>query len=283
MVIDQPLPFRGETGILPHVEITKRFPFLNPLQVIVGIGVFCAAFVIEILPDIFRIAEVDELVAHSRPHKIHGVGEIARVDSVECDVELKSGVFHRAHIHVCLVEQIRRYRHLIVAQQILLAAVEIVERTIEAVVEHREVQAHVPVLTFLPMQVRIDVFRRAPYLEIFPIIVIIAEACHSVERQVAAKILITRHTVVGADFKIVYPLRPLHELLFRNAPPGRNRREVTPLVIGTEFRRTLMAQRRRQKIFTVEIIAHAAEKRNKFGIVLIAAHKHFTLLFGKIS
>ena len=55
------------------------------------------------------------------------VGSIVQVDDVEVEVELEAAVLHRAHVDECLVVDIRRNRHCVVAEQILLAAVEVVE------------------------------------------------------------------------------------------------------------------------------------------------------------
>ena len=101
--------------------------------------------------------------------------------------------------------------HLVVTEKILLPAVEIVQRTIYTVVEKREVKTDIPVFTFLPFEVGVDILAGSPYLEIFTILVIVAEARHGVDREIASEILITGHTIVCTDLKVVDPLDIFHK------------------------------------------------------------------------
>ena len=122
-------------GITPHVEITERLAFLYALKVVERIGVFCSAYVIVVLTHIFRVAEINEFVALCRTNEVDVIREVLGVDGTEVKVNLNTGVLHRSHIDKCLVEEIGRHRHLVVAEQILLTTVEIVDRTIQTVVE----------------------------------------------------------------------------------------------------------------------------------------------------
>ena len=106
---------------------------------------------------------------------------------------------------------IRRHGHLVVAEEVLLATVEIVQRTVDAIVEHGEVEAHVPVLAFFPFEVGVDVFAGAPHLEVFSIVEIVAEAAHGVDRKIASEILVACHAVVGTDFQVVDPVDVFHK------------------------------------------------------------------------
>ena len=100
--------------------------------------------------------------------------------------------------------------------------------------EESEVDTYVPVLTFLPSEVRVYVLGRSPNLEVLAIIRIATESLHCRERPVAVEVLVTGHTVVTTDLEFVDPSDILHEVFVRDTPSGRNCREVTPLVVCTE-------------------------------------------------
>ncbi len=155
---------------------------------------------------------------------------------------------------------IRRDWHLVVAEKVLLTAVEVVQRTVDTVVEHRKVNTDVPVLAFFPFEIGIDVLARTPYLEIFSVIEIVAEARHRIYRQIAAEVLVAGNTVVGADFQVIEPFDVFHELFLRNTPTHRYGGEIAPLVVLSEFRRTFMAQGCSEKIFTFIVVAYTAEE-----------------------
>ena len=109
LVIYQPFAAIGDAGIFPHIEVAERFAFFNTLQVVVGVGVFGAAHVVEILTNVFRVAEIDELVAHHRAYDIEVVCEIFGGHGIETQVKFETGIFHRAHVDKCLVEKVGRY------------------------------------------------------------------------------------------------------------------------------------------------------------------------------
>ena len=134
-VIYQPFAFGGDACIFPHIEVAEGFAFLDPLQVIERIWIFCSAHVVEVLAYIFRVAEIHEFIAHGGAYHVETVGEIACFHNVEAEVELEAGIAHGAYIDECLVEKIWRHRYLVVAEQILLASVEVVERTVYPVAE----------------------------------------------------------------------------------------------------------------------------------------------------
>ena len=234
-VVDQPFAIGGVSGIFPHIEVAKRLAFLDALQVVERIGIFCAAHIIEVLTHILRVAEVDKLVAHGRAHDVKIIAEFFRLDNIEVQVELETGVLHRTYVDKSLVEEEWWNRHLVVAEQILLTAAEIVDRAIHTVVKQREVHSDVPVLSFLPFQVGIDVFRGSPHLEVFAIVKIVTESGHGVQREITAKVLVSCHTIVGAQLQVVNPLNVFHEFLRGDAPSGRDSWEITPFVVCTEF------------------------------------------------
>ena len=121
--------------ITPHVEITKRLAFLYALEIIEGIRVFCTANVIVVLSHILRIAEIDKLVALGGSHKVDVVCEVLGIHRTEVQVNLYTSVLHRSNIDKCFVEEVWWHRHLVVTKQVLLTAVEVVDRTIQAIVK----------------------------------------------------------------------------------------------------------------------------------------------------
>ena len=50
-------------------------------------------YIIIVVTDEFRIAEINELVGLGRTDEVHGVREIACLDSIESDVKLEALVF----------------------------------------------------------------------------------------------------------------------------------------------------------------------------------------------
>ena len=223
------------TGILPHEEVAQGLALLDALQVIERIGILSAANVVVVLTDILRVTEVQELIAHCGSHKVDVVTKGRSVHCPEVQVELKTCILHRSHVDKGLVKQVRRNRYLVVTEQILLAAAEVVERTVQAVIKQGEVKANVPVLALLPLEVGIHILGGSPNLEVLAIVEIVAKACHCVERQIATEVLVARHTEVSTQLQVVDPCDVLHEVLGRNAPTGRNGGEVTPLVVDTKL------------------------------------------------
>ena len=143
--------------ITPHIEVAKRLTLLYALKVIEWVRVFGSCHVVIVLTYVLGIAEVDKFVLHGSTNEIEVVREVLGIDSLEIDVYLDTRILHCTYIDKGLVEEVRRYRHLIVSEQVLLLAVEIVDRTIYAVVEQREVDTDVPVLALLPPEVGIDI------------------------------------------------------------------------------------------------------------------------------
>ena len=130
---------------------------------------------------------------------------------------------------------VRGNGHFVVTKKILLAAVEIVKRTVDAIVQDREVESDIPVFTFFPSKIGIDILAGAPNLEILTIVIIVAEAAHCVDRQIAAEVLVAGLAIVGTDFKVVDPRYLFHKLFLRYTPTCRNGGEITPFVVFTEF------------------------------------------------
>ena len=123
------------TCISPHIEVSKRLAFLYALQIVEGIRIFCTANVIVVLAHILRIAEIDKLVALGGSHKVDVVCEVLGIHRTEVQVNLYTCVLHRSYIDKSFVEEIWWHRHLVVSEQVLLTAVEVVDRTIQAIVK----------------------------------------------------------------------------------------------------------------------------------------------------
>ena len=249
-----------------------------------GIGILRAYHVVVVLPHKLVIAEVDELVAHRRTDDVERIAEVFGLDRVPGDVELKAAVAHGAHINEGFIEQVGRDGDFVVAQQVLLSATVVVERTVEGTVEQCPVEADVPVLAFLPAQVGVDVLARSPHLVVLAVVGVVAEALHGVQRLVTVEVLVARHAIVGAQFQVGEPALGLcHERLVGDTPPYGDGGEVTPLVVFTKLGRTLVSQRGCQHVASFPVVAHAAEESNEFGIVHIRAHIDFSLFLGKCS
>ena len=169
------------TSISPHIEVTDRLALLNALQVVVRIWIRSTYLIIIVLTYKLGVAEAYELILHGRTDEVEVVREILGSDRAEIEVKLKTVVFHRTYIDECIVEEVWRNRYLVVTQQVLLFAVEVVQRTIDAIVEQREVDTYVPVLTLLPHQVRIHILGWTPNLEELTIIYIVAKSIHGIQ------------------------------------------------------------------------------------------------------
>lgn len=106
LVVDQPFAVGGDAGIFEHVEFTYRAAFLDALDGDVGIRVLCVGHVVVVVADELGVAEVHEFVRLCCADEIHGVGEIACLHGIECDVELEALVSHRSHVNIGVCEQI---------------------------------------------------------------------------------------------------------------------------------------------------------------------------------
>ena len=181
LVIDQPLAILCMTSISPHIKVTDRLAFLNALQVVVRIWIRSTYLIIIVLTYKLGVAEAYELILHGRTDEVEVVREILGSNWTEIEVKLKTVVLHRTYIDECIVEEVWRNRYLVVTQQVLLFAVEVVQRTIDAIVEQREVDTYVPVLTLLPHQVRVHILGWTPNLEELTIIYIVAKSIHGIQ------------------------------------------------------------------------------------------------------
>ena len=68
-------------------------------------------------------------------HKVDVVCEVLGIHRTEVQVNLYTSVLHRSNIDKCFVEEVWWHRHLVVTKQVLLTAVEVVDRTIQAIVK----------------------------------------------------------------------------------------------------------------------------------------------------
>ena len=139
-----------------------------------------------------------------------------------------------------------------------LARVEI-ERTRDAVLEKSEVEAHVPRVGGLPLEVRHVSLRS---VSLYPCTVdesLRTRSTVCVDRQVvvvAAHLLLTRNAVRSAQLEVAQHLVLLQELLVANGPAQTYRREGAPTVVASEARAAVATHCSRQQIASVERVVH---------------------------
>ncbi len=220
LVEDHPAALWVYAGILQHVETADASAFLDALQGVEGIGILRAIPRRSSLgPQTRYCMKSMNLLHHRRADNVERIAEIFGLDRVPGDVELKAAVAHGAHINEGFIEQVGRDGDFVVAQQVLLSATVVVERTVEGTVEQCPVEADVPVLAFLPAQVGVDVLARSPHLVVLAVVGVVAEALHGVQRLVTVEVLVARHAIVGAQFQVGEPALGLcHERLVGDTP-----------------------------------------------------------------
>ena len=175
-------------------------------------------------------------------------------DRGEVQVDLDTFVGHVADVGIVGRVTQRRCRgecH----QHVGRLAVEVLDATRYAVLEHAEFDTGVEVGIGLPGDVGITFLQE----------------CHghlSIRRSepvgihitVVTDLVVTLRTDRCLDLQHVEPaVRPGHEILLGYDPCGTYRPEVAPAVRGMEARRGIAAVRSREEIFTVVIVLRAAE------------------------
>ena len=104
LVFNQPFSLGIDADVFPQIEIAYGLPFFYALQIVVRIRCLRGAKAVVVLPDIFRIAEIDELVGDCGSDYVEVVSEITGVDCIDVQVELETIVFHGPDIDECLIE-----------------------------------------------------------------------------------------------------------------------------------------------------------------------------------
>ena len=246
--------------------------FFYTLQLARLIRTFHIRQVVIILSGELVVGELEELVLIGGAYQIDGIGEIFHLHGLDIQVDFDTGVAHGTYIDKSGREQVGRNGHIVVAQQILLLTVVVIDRTAQYSFKQTEVHADVPVFTFFPLQSRIRILACTPYGEVLAVVVVTAETAHSRQGQVIAEILITGYTVVTTYFQVVNPCDVFHESLFTDTPAGRYGGEVTPFIVISETGGTFVSQRSGHQVAVLVVITQAAEERNQFGVAFVGAH-----------
>ena len=153
-----------------------------------------------------------------------------------------------------------------------LARVE-VERARDAVLEKSEVEAHVPRVGGLPLEVRHVSLRS---VSLYPCAVdesLRTRSTVCVDRQVvvvAAYLLLTRNAVRSAQLEVAQHFVLLQELLVAHRPAQADRREGAPTVVASEARAAVATHCSRQQITSVERVVHTTVVREQRVAVVLS-------------
>ena len=267
-----PVAIGINTGIFPGVIITQALSFFYALQLARLIRTFHIRQIVIVLSGELVVGEFEELVLIGGAYQIDGIAEIFHLHCLDIQIDFNTGVAHGTYIDKSGREQVRRNGHIVVAQQILLLTVVVIDRTAQYSFKHAEVHADVPVFTFFPFQPRIRILTCTPYSEVLTVVVVTAETAHGRQRQVITEILITGYTVVTTYFQVINPCDVFHESFFADTPTGRYSGEITPFIVISEAGRTFVSQRSGHQVAVFVVIAQTAEESNQFRIAFVGTH-----------
>ena len=117
----------------------------------------------------------------------------------------------------------------------------IIDGTADAVVEEREVDTYILVVSFLPSKVRIDIVCRTPYSIRLAVVNVVAISLVDGKTLIIANLLVACYTIIITQLEIGEPaFRPFHKWLIGDSPTNRNCRKISPFVVEAKARRTLM-------------------------------------------
>ena len=175
VVVYEPVPCLVHTGISPSVVVSDALSFLNSLEISRVVRVGHRADIIVFLSLINVVGETYEAVVIGGSDEGETPAEIILPYGVNVDIKLESAVAEGSYIGEYLREKMWWNRDVIIAQQIGLPADEVVERTADAMVEHREVNTDVLVVSLFPAKFCVHVFGRSPYVEACSVVLVISE------------------------------------------------------------------------------------------------------------
>ena len=146
-------------------------------------------------------------------------GEVLRLDDVTTNSQFESHISHGTHIGQQTVVSERRYRHGIGIKHIRSLGSVPVEGYIETLLEHRQVEADIKCLLYLPLQIRVAVGSNRKRSTCCAVDGSYTIRFHQSERGIRIdSILITGHTISCTDFEIIYLLDFLHPRLVADYP-----------------------------------------------------------------
>lgn len=226
--------------------------------------------------------QIGHLVAVPREDERRGKGGILPADDIAVEREFETAVTDIAVVDPHLVITARQ-RQVFLTQQIGSVLVVVIHRHAQAAFEKGEVDTQVPLAGRFPPQ--IGVGNAAPE----DIAVIGAFAAGfiaradgrlpfvrepvflgsvAVERLVRRNALIARNSPAGPDLELIENVELLHPRLIVEFPAHGARREIAPLVVFAEFRRTVGTHGEREEIFIVEHVVQTAVEREQFTVLI---------------
>ena len=145
--------------------------------------------------------------------------EVLRLDDVTTNSQFESHISHGTHIGQQTVISERRYRHCIGIKHIRSLGSVPVEGYIETLLEHRQVEADIKCLLYLPLQIRVAVGSNRKRSTCCAVDGSYTIRFHQGERGIRIdSILITGHTISCTDLEIIYLLDFLHPRLVADYP-----------------------------------------------------------------
>ena len=162
--------------------------------------------------------------------------EVLGLHGIVVQADLQTRVLRRTDIHQNSAIDERRLRSSVVIEQVLGAAVEVLDATAQATVQRHEVKTHVEGGRFLPSQVGVGIQCRCIAVDPLTVQVVLTITAVGRHRLIGREVRATRHTIGDARLQALEH----SQLLFQSGslgsfPSQRHRREGTPLFIGTEL------------------------------------------------
>ena len=207
--------------------------------------------------------------------------EVAGHDGTRVDVELYTGVGEVAEVDVADVREVGTCGIVGPYEQVGRLAAVPVEATVDAVVEESEVDADVPCVGFLPLQVSIVLLGICYLYVVGSTVGVDADGIGvrlvgedvvdgEIGEVVAAKVLLAGDTVLGAELEFAqHAACAFHEVFLKYLPAEGHGGECAPAVVLAEARRTVPAHGGCEEVAVLQGVVDTAEERHELIAALV--------------
>ena len=228
------------------------------------------------------VAQVGHLVAVAREDECRGERGVLPADDVAVERELESAVADIAVVDPHLVITARQ-RQVLLAQQVGGVLVVVIHRQAQAALEEGQVDAQVPLTGRFPPQIGVGNASPEDIAVVGPFaagLITRADGCLplvrepvflgpvTVERLVRRNALVAREAPARTDLELVESIEFLHPRLVVEFPAHGARREIAPLAVLAEFRRSVGAHGERKEVLVVEHVVQAAVEREQLAVLI---------------
>ena len=244
-----------DTGELVHVSVVEGSA--NLVDLVAGADTVLGNALIQAEDGVLVAAQVEVPVPE----------EVAGIDDRTVEGEFETAVADGAHVHGDTTGRVTGgKRNVLVVEQVLGVAVEVLDGTVQAALEEFEIDTGVEGLGGLPGQLLVTLVGKGE-----GVVRTVIGVDVLVGVRIGAEAVVTKHTVAGLELEHAHP-RGVEPALLADEPGCTEGTEVTPAVTGREAGRCIAAERGGQEDRAVVVVLRTGEEA--FGHVGAGAGAH---------